>query len=119
MVKTLYETQLKLPEAVASHLSTYLYENFIVNKFVLKSSQIQKELNVVSLSIQYRAHDQLQLSIREKCTIYIIATNTGSAIRPCVFSNKPLASPSKRLNSIGCYLATCPLKHQKSTVRFS
>ena len=51
--------------------------------------------------------------------IYIIATDTRSAISPGVFSNQPLANLSEGLNFIGCYSATCHLKRQKCTVSFS
>ena len=71
----MYGTWLKLPEAVASYLSTYLYENLWYRCSEhhsqqicdFKSSQMQKELNAVFLSVQYRARGQPQLSIREKC----------------------------------------------------
>ena len=51
--------------------------------------------------------------------ICVIATITGSAICLDVFSNLPLASPSKWLSSISCCSAMCHLKYQKATVSCS
>ena len=72
--------------------------SIIVNKFV---TRVVSNTERTKCGISHKSTLSAAIKYGRSARIYVITTNTKSAIRLGVFSNSPLASPSKQLNSIG------------------